>query len=87
MEGIQGSTFGFYRQPQNSGNYYTAYGTLEPSSKQRKILRHLGKKSAKVVTMAKNTKPILETVYGINPSKIEVIHHGVPYRALEKREN
>lgn len=58
----------------------------EPSSKQRKILRHLGKKSAKVVTMAKNTKPILETVYGINPSKIEVIHHGVPYRELEKRE-
>jgi len=57
-----------------------------PLDKQKEILKVLGEKSAKVVTMAKNTKPILETVYNIDPSKIEVIHHGVPYRILERRE-
>jgi glycosyltransferase involved in cell wall biosynthesis len=57
-----------------------------PSEKQREILRLLGEKSAKVITMAKNTRPILESVYEIAPSKIEVIHHGVPYRILESRE-
>lgn len=58
----------------------------KPSQKQREILKQLGEKSAKIVTMAKNTKPILEKVYAIEPSKIEVIHHGVPYRVLESRE-
>ena len=57
-----------------------------PLEKQREILKLLGEKSAKVITMAKNTRPILENVYGIKPSKIEVIHHGVPYRILEPRE-
>jgi len=57
-----------------------------PLEKQREILKLLGEKSAKVITMAKNTRPILENVYGIEPSKIEVIHHGVPYRILEPRE-
>jgi glycosyltransferase involved in cell wall biosynthesis len=58
----------------------------KPSAKQKKILKQLGAKSAKVVTMAKNTKPVLQKVYGIDPSKVEVIHHGVPYRVLESRE-
>jgi len=57
-----------------------------PSEKQKEILKVLGEKSAKVVTMAKNTKPILEKVYDISPLKVEVIHHGVPYRILESRE-
>lgn len=59
----------------------------KPSDKQKEILRLLGKKSAKVITMARNTKPVLESVYDIDPSKIEVIHHGVPYRILESRDN
>ncbi|CDG37594.1 group 1 glycosyl transferase [Acetivibrio thermocellus BC1] len=57
-----------------------------PKEKQKKILEMLGEKSARVVTMAKNTIPILEKVYGIDPAKIEVIHHGVPYKILEPRE-
>ncbi|NPV89646.1 MAG: glycosyltransferase [Firmicutes bacterium] len=57
-----------------------------PSAKQEQVLRTLGEKSAKVVTMAQNTKPLLEAVYGIEPSKIEVIHHGVPYRNPESRD-
>ncbi|MFU0827347.1 MAG: GDP-mannose-dependent alpha-(1-6)-phosphatidylinositol monomannoside mannosyltransferase [Lachnoclostridium sp.] len=57
-----------------------------PTNKQREILKLLGEKCAKVVTMAKNTRPVLEKVYNIDSSKIEVIHHGVPYRILEPRE-
>ncbi len=59
---------------------------LHPSAKQKEILKQLGEKSARVVTMAKNTKPALQKIYGLEPSKIEVIHHGVPYRALESRD-
>jgi glycosyltransferase involved in cell wall biosynthesis len=58
----------------------------EPSEKQREILKLLGEKSTKIVTMAKNTMPILEKVYDIALSKVEVIHHGVPYKDLESRE-
>lgn len=57
-----------------------------PSEKQKLVLTQLARKSTKVVTMANNTKPILKEVYNIEPSKIEVIHHGVPSRVLESRE-
>ena len=57
-----------------------------PSAKQKEILKKLGEKSAGIVTMANNTVPILQSVYDIDPKKIEVIHHGVPYRPLESRE-
>lgn len=59
---------------------------LEPSDKQKEIIKVLGEKSQKVVTMANNTVKILTGVYGIDPSKIEVIHHGVPYKVVEPRE-
>lgn len=57
-----------------------------PKEKQREVLKELGKRSTKVVTMAKNTKPLLKDVYEMDLSKVEVIHHGVPYRILESRE-
>lgn len=57
-----------------------------PTEKQRQILKVLGEKSEKVVIMAKNTVGILEDVYDIDPEKIEVIHHGVPFRIMEPRE-
>ncbi|EKQ55430.1 MULTISPECIES: glycosyltransferase family 4 protein [unclassified Clostridium] len=57
-----------------------------PSEKQKEILKRLGEKSSKIITMAQNTKPILEKVYSINPLKVKVIHHGVPYKALDSRE-
>lgn len=58
----------------------------EPVPKQRAIINALGKKSIKVITMAHNTKPFLRSVYGIDPAKIEMIHHGVPRRAFQSRE-
>lgn len=59
----------------------------EPSSKQREILRDLGKLGAKVVTMAESSIPILVGTYGICSEKIAFIPHGVPSMYLDTREN
>lgn len=59
----------------------------EPNYKQRLIINTLGKKSAKVITMAKNTKHLLQSVYGVDTRKIEVIHHGVPKMLIQSRES
>lgn len=57
----------------------------EPSSKQRIIINELGKKSIKIITMARNTKRMLQTIYGVDAEKIEVIHHGVPQISVPSR--
>lgn len=59
---------------------------LEPSSKQRTVLRDLGRLSAKVVTMAESSVPILAGTYGIESAKIIFIPHGVPNMQVESRE-
>jgi len=59
----------------------------EPNFKQRSIINALGKKSMKIITMAKNTKQILQTTYGVDSRKIEVIHHGVPRKLVTSRES
>ncbi len=58
----------------------------EPNMIQLKILKSLGEKSEKVITMAKNTVDILIKVYGMEPTKIEVINHGVPSIQVKSRE-
>lgn len=58
-----------------------------PSPKQRYIINELGKKSEKIITMASNTQEMLHSIYGIEASKIEFIHHGVPKRAFKSRES
>jgi polysaccharide biosynthesis protein PslF len=58
----------------------------KPDLKQQSIINELGKKSEKIITMAKNTKPLLESVYGIDQEKIEMIHHGVPKKPFQSRE-
>ena len=57
-----------------------------PDGKQRHILNTLGKKGEKIITMARNSVEILINVYGIDPYKIEVINHGVPYIPMKSRE-
>ncbi len=57
-----------------------------PDLRQRFIINALGKKSAKVVTMAHNTKDILHSIYGIEMKKIEIIHHGVPKKQVQSSE-
>jgi len=59
----------------------------KPDPKQQSIINELGKKSEKVITMARNTKPLLKSIYGIDPEKIEVIHHGVPKKEFQSRES
>lgn len=58
----------------------------KPSFKQKEILNILGKKSKKIITMSKNTVYVLESIYNIDKNKIEVIHHGVPFRIVPPRE-
>lgn len=58
---------------------------MEPSQKQRSVLRDLGKHSAGVVTMAKSSISILTGTYGIEAEKIAYIPHGVPSMRLASR--
>ncbi len=58
----------------------------EPNSKQRFIINELGKKSDKIITMALNTQLMLQSIYGIEAEKMEVIHHGVPKKPLQARD-
>src|SRR5664280_1269553 len=59
---------------------------LEPSPKQRTVLRDLGRLSTKVVTMAESSIPILAGTYGIESEKLVFIPHGVPNMHVESRE-
>jgi len=59
---------------------------MDPSPKQRRVLRELGRLSAMVVTMAESAVPLLIETYGIKPSKIAVIAHGVPSLIVKPRE-
>jgi glycosyltransferase involved in cell wall biosynthesis len=59
---------------------------LEPSLKQRTVLRDLGRLSTKVVTMAESSIPILAGTYGIESEKLVFIPHGVPSMQIESRE-
>lgn len=58
----------------------------EPTQNQKKILRELGNKSIRVVTMAKNTINVLKEVYNIDGKKIKVINHGVPLKLVGSRK-
>jgi len=59
---------------------------MEPSPKQRTVLRDLGRLSTKVVTMAESSIPILAGTYGIEPKKLVFIPHGVPTMNVEPRD-
>jgi glycosyltransferase involved in cell wall biosynthesis len=60
---------------------------LQPSLKQRTVLRELGRLSTKVVTMAESAIPILTGIYAIQAEKIRFIPHGVPHMRMESREH
>lgn len=68
--------------------YIVVFHTVltEPSSKQRYIMKQLADGSARVITMAQNTVEHLTSIYGVDPSRIEVVHHGVPFVATGSRE-
>ncbi|MHB1682195.1 MAG: glycosyltransferase family 4 protein [Bacilli bacterium] len=57
-----------------------------PTPKQRHIINRLAHLSLKAVTMAQNTVDDLTSIYAIDPAKIAVINHGVPFVQTEPRE-
>ncbi len=57
-----------------------------PNSRQVFIMNKLSEKSAKLVTMAKNSMNTLMRTYSIDSKKILVIPHGVPFKILPTRE-
>jgi len=57
-----------------------------PLKEQKEILQTIGQKSSKIVAMAGNTESLLENVYNIDKTKIEIIHHGVPAIKVKPRE-
>jgi len=59
----------------------------EPNSRQLYIIKKIAEKSARIVTMAKNTISTLVNTYDVDQNKITFIPHGVPFRILPTRDN
>lgn len=88
--GIYGGKWGSYLLNLTSRLTIPYFVTLHtvlpnPSEQQKEIISGIAAKSRKIITMASNSVEILQSVYGVDRSKIEVIHHGVPeYPAVER---
>ncbi|HTX55742.1 MAG TPA: glycosyltransferase family 4 protein [Candidatus Acidoferrales bacterium] len=50
----------------------------EPDDVMLRVTRELCARSARVVSLSATGRDLLETVYGIDPHRMRVIHHGVP---------
>jgi glycosyltransferase involved in cell wall biosynthesis len=54
---------------------------LHPTPSQRTILKRLVRASAETVVMSTSAAELLTRSYGIDPSHVEIVPHGVPYLA------
>ncbi len=50
----------------------------EPEAAYMRVTRALCEQASKVVVLSETGRRLLETVYGIDPQTLQVIHHGVP---------
>jgi len=50
----------------------------EPKESHRSVARRLCERVDAVVVLSQTGKDILSNVYGVDPDKVDVIHHGVP---------
>lgn len=50
----------------------------EPDAAHRRVLQQVIGASTRVVVMAEMGRELLQSVYGVNPAKIDVIAHGIP---------
>ena len=50
-----------------------------PSSGQRRVLKGLIDGSAATVVMSRSAAAVLKRVYGVDPSDLDIVPHGVPY--------
>lgn len=58
----------------------------DPTPSQRRVLQRIVALSSRVVAMAEKGRDLLEKVYGVDPSKIDVIAHGIPDRPFHDSE-
>ncbi|MDH4440169.1 MAG: glycosyltransferase family 4 protein [Rhizobium sp.] len=58
----------------------------EPTPGQLRVLQKVVAASSRVVAMAQKGRELLESVYGVDPAKIDVIAHGIPDRAFHDPE-
>lgn len=57
-----------------------------PDAAQRGVMEELIRRSDRLVVMARRGEEILRETYGVDPSKIDVIPHGIPDIAFSKTE-
>ena len=50
----------------------------EPDDEMLRVTRALCERSARVVSLSVTGRDLLERVYGVDPERLRVIHHGVP---------
>jgi len=59
----------------------------KPTKRQREILIELTSATMATVVMSKSAATLLETAYGVDPSRVDVIPHGVPELPLVPSES
>ena len=50
----------------------------EPDERMLRVTRELCEHAAQVVALSETGRGLLEAIYGIDPQRLQVIHHGVP---------
>jgi glycosyltransferase involved in cell wall biosynthesis len=59
----------------------------EPTPSQLRVLQKVAAASSRVIAMAHKGRELLESVYGVDPAKIDVIAHGIPNRTFHDPES
>lgn len=54
----------------------------EPTKSQKEILSRIGEISSYLIAMTPSGKRLLEDIYKVDPEKIRIIYHGVPFLAV-----
>lgn len=50
----------------------------EPDETMMRVTRALCERASRVVSLSGTGRDLLETIYGVDPAKLRVVHHGVP---------
>jgi glycosyltransferase involved in cell wall biosynthesis len=50
----------------------------EPGDLQRQVLTEVCQLSDRVVVMSERSRQYLDSIYGVQPAKVDLIHHGIP---------
>ncbi|HEX3027161.1 MAG TPA: glycosyltransferase family 4 protein [Clostridia bacterium] len=58
----------------------------DPTKKQKEIIRQLSEGCKNLFTMSSSSIPLLKEIYGVDPNKIVMVHHGVPEIPVDNRD-